>query len=72
MSAMNDSISLAPIEATFDEDNDKWYVLLYRVRQNGGGDRHEFRTVRGDARTELAITEHRDSERLNVTGGEEL
>jgi hypothetical protein len=47
-------------------------VLLYRVREKGGGDRHEFRTIRGDARTEFGITEHRDGERLNVTGGEEL
>jgi hypothetical protein len=69
---MNDSISWTPLEAAFDGDNDKWYVLLYRVREKGGGDRHEFRTIRGDARTEFGITEHRDGEHLNVTGGEEL
>jgi hypothetical protein len=69
---MTDSITWTPLEAAYDEDDSKWYVLLYRVREKGGGDRHEFRTVRGDATTEFGITEHKDGELLNVTGGEEL
>jgi hypothetical protein len=69
---MTDSTTWTPLEATYDEDDSKWYVLLYRIREKSGGDRHEFRTVRGDATTEFGITEHKNGERLNVTGGEEL
>ena len=71
-SIMSDSITWTPLEAAFDETNRQWYVLLYRVREKGGGDRHEFRTIRGDATTEFGITEHKEGERLNVTGGREL
>ncbi len=66
------NVTWSPLEAAYDDDNEQWYVLLYRVRETDAGDRHEFRTVRGDATTEFGITEHKEGERLNVTGGKEL
>ncbi|WP_372909510.1 hypothetical protein [Salinigranum sp.] len=65
-------VTWSPLEAAYDDEDRQWYVLLYRVRETDAGDRHEFRTVRGDATTEFGITEHRGGERLNVTGGREL